>query len=71
MDGRTRTRTDVARDYGHPWPWKVEEILRREFDRQDGDLMALARAFGCHPRTVDKWVRRFDLRARREDGDDG
>lgn len=57
------TRTEVARDYGHPWPWTVEELLRREFERRDGDIRALARAFGCHPRTVDKWVRRFDLRA--------
>jgi hypothetical protein len=56
------TRTEVARDYGHPWPWTVEELLRREFDRRDGDVRALANAFGCHPRTVDKWVRRFDLR---------
>lgn len=56
------TRTEVARDYDHPWPWTVEPILRREFDRRDGDISALASAFGCHPRTVDKWVRRFDLR---------
>ena len=61
-ESRTPTRTAVAREYGHPWPWKVEEILRREFDRHDGDVRALANAFGCHPRTVDKWVRRYGLR---------
>lgn len=62
------TRTAVARDYGHPWPWTVEELLRREFDRQDGDVMALAAAFACHPRTVDKWIRRFGIRADVQDG---
>lgn len=56
------TRTAVAREYGHPWPWKVEEILRREFERHDGDVRALANAFGCHPRTVDKWIRRYGVR---------
>lgn len=61
---RTRSRTDVARTYGHPWPWTVEELLAREFDRQDGDVRTIASRFGCHPNTVDTWVRKFDLRAR-------
>jgi len=65
------SRTSVARRYGHPWPWTVEPILRREFDRANGDVRALASAFGCHPRTVDTWVRRFDLRHRDVAPDDG
>lgn len=65
---RSPTRTAVAREYGHPWPWKVEEILRREFERHDGDVRALANAFGCHPRTVDKWIRRYGVREGHDPG---
>ncbi|MFB6354057.1 MAG: helix-turn-helix domain-containing protein [Halobacteriales archaeon] len=61
-----RSRSAVVREFGHPWPWTVEAILAREFDRHDGDVRALAAAFGCHPDTVDSWVRRFGLREGRD-----
>lgn len=54
-----KPRTEVSQEFGHPWPWKVEELLRQEYQRRDGDQRELARAFGCHPRTIGTWLRRY------------
>lgn len=58
---RRKQRAEVSREYGHPWPWKVEELLREEYHRLDGDFRKIGEAFGCHPRTVGIWVRRYEI----------
>lgn len=53
MDDReSRSRTATSREYGHPWPGMVEEIVQERFERYDGRLGNLASEFDCHPSTL-------------------
>lgn len=56
-----KSRSEVAREFGHPWPWKVEELLCEEYEKRDGDLGLIGREFNVHPRTVERWVRRYGI----------
>lgn len=53
-----RTRSDVRRDYGHPWPWTVPELFREHVLEADASQKAVARRMATDPDTLRKWRRR-------------
>ena len=56
------SRRDVAREYGHPWPWRVCELVEEYAVEQDVDLRDLADRWGVNSGLMKDWIRRHGFR---------
>ena len=55
-------RREVSREYGHPWPWQVRELVEEYAVERDVDLRDLADRWGCNGNHLCEWVRRHGYR---------
>lgn len=64
------TRHEVAKKYGYPWPWRVDQLVEEHAVERDMDLRDLAEEWGVSSKMLFDWVRRHgyrveDFRAKR------
>lgn len=53
-----RTRADVRKDFGHPWPWMSRDLYREyviESDRTQGEVAEL---WATTDSTISEWGRK-------------
>lgn len=50
-----RTRSDVRRDYGHPWPWMSPELFREHVLERDDLRKEIAADMATDPWTLRRW----------------
>lgn len=55
---RKRTRAEVAGEYGHPWPWKIRELVEEHAVERNVDIRDLADRWACSPKVLGQWIRR-------------
>lgn len=56
------TRGEVARKYGHPWPWMVQDLVDEYAVERDVELRDLAKRWSCSQKRLETWVRRHGYR---------
>lgn len=57
-----RDRGEVARQYGHPWPWYERELVVQYAVDRDVELRELAESWGVTPKRLKIWIRRHGFR---------
>lgn len=62
IEERQKRRRQVASDVGHPWPWRVRELVEEHAVERDVDLRELADRWGCGHEVLAEWVRRHGFR---------
>lgn len=62
IDPPSKDRSEVGREYGHPWPWLVEELVEEHAVEREVDLRDLADRWDCSYKKLGAWVRRHGYR---------
>lgn len=55
---RQKRRRKVVSEYGHPWPWRIPELV----EEYAVDLRELADRWGVNANLLGDWVRRHGFR---------
>lgn len=59
---RTKSRAEVASEYGYPWPWQVRTLVEEYAVGRDIDIRKLADRWGCNQKVLADWIRRHGFR---------
>jgi hypothetical protein len=62
IDRPRTSRREVARKYGHPWPWRIPALVEEYAVDRDVDLRDLADRWGVNAKLLADWVRRHGFR---------